>query len=340
MATFNQWWYLMITDLETNDTWSLGIGGFRSGRRGAPGHAGGWLKVKRGGSGPAASLPRFTVPFELLEADDTLNVRVWRNGADAAAHDPDVAALRIDVLDASTLRIRAALGSPLPPDANGKVDYSSGADITLTRVHGVIGSDASAAEECRIANVPFAYASTATGRLWISAGNQSSGSLDDSAKDSGSAAAVTLEPTSGPRFRAYLETTWGCTFPSPPLGGDPLRYPWKWMWAVVPGAAGVGDLGVLVNNARLSVPLAGSVLPSVAMDVQGTFAFIDLPGGVRIAAVNVTLFDGAALPVPLVLSTPQPHDLLEVSSREVHRHFSHASCCHMFPVSAGPSQPR
>lgn len=96
-ATFNQWWYLMVTDLETNDTWSMGIGGFRTGRKGAPGHSGGWMKVKRGGGSPAVALPRFTVPFGNLEADGALNVRVWR---DAARGDADSdAALRVDVLN-------------------------------------------------------------------------------------------------------------------------------------------------------------------------------------------------------------------------------------------------
>lgn len=48
---------------------------------------------------------------------------------------------------------------------------------------------------------------------------------------------------------------------------------------------------------------------------QGTFAFIDLPGGVRIAAVNVTLFDGGVLPLQLVLGAPKPEALLQVRDR-------------------------
>lgn len=98
--------------------WGLSVG-----TEGRARTAGGWVKVKRGGEGAATALPRFTVPFSLLEADEALGVRVWRDGA---ARDPDAAALRIDVLDESTLRIRAALGSPL-----GGGGYSSGADIVL-----------------------------------------------------------------------------------------------------------------------------------------------------------------------------------------------------------------
>ena len=271
-ATFSQWWYLMVTDLDTNETWSLGIGGFRSGRRGAPGTAGGWVKVKRAGEGAATALPRFTVPFSLLEADEELGVRVWRDGADV--RNPDAAALRIDVLDESTLRIRAALGSPL--EGGG---YSSGADVVLTRIHGVIGSDPAAKEECRIANVPFSYAASISGHFWIGAGDGNTGSLADAGAQlgatggsSGGSASVTMSAADGPRFRAYLETTWGCTFPSPLEGADPLLYPWKWMWAVVPGeaaaagASGAEDVGVLVNHARLAVPLVPGVISS--MDVQ------------------------------------------------------------------------
>lgn len=322
-ATFNQWWYLMVTDLETNDTWSMGIGGFRSGRKGVPGHAGGWIKVKRGAGGPAASLPRFTVPFGNLEADGALNVRVWR---DATGREADAdAALRVDVIDDSTLRIRASLGTPgssSGSDGDGG-GYSSGADIVLSRVHGVFGKDVAEPEECRVANVPFAYASTAVGRFWIGAGDGGSGSLsvDEEAAALGGGASVTMSPSDGHRFRAYLETTWGCTFPSPPEGGDPLAYPWKWMWAVVPSEdpKRASDVGVLVNHARLAVPLAPGILPS--MDVQGTFAFFDLPGGVRVAAVNVTLFDSSALPLQLQLASPAPEELLEASLS--HADFQH-----------------
>lgn len=248
----------------------------------------------------------------------------------------------------STLRIRASLGTPgssSGSDGDGG-GYSSGADIVLSRVHGVFGKDVAEPEECRVANVPFAYASTAVGRFWVGAGDGGSGSLsvDEEAVAPGGGASVTMSSSDGHRFRAYLETTWGCTFPSPPEGGDPLAYPWKWcvvavgwaqetaapppapthpsrppssssssrMWAVVPSEdpARASDVGVLVNHARLAVPLAPGILPS--MDVQGTFAFFDLPGGVRVAAVNVTLFDSSALPLQLQLASPAPEELLEV----------------------------
>lgn len=82
-----------------------------------------------------------------------------------------------------------------------------------------------------MSNVPFAYASTVEGRLWIGAGDGDSGLLAaDEPPSTGVGASVEMSSSDGGghRFRAYLETTWGCTFPSPPEGGDPLAYPWKW----------------------------------------------------------------------------------------------------------------
>jgi hypothetical protein len=186
-------------------------------------------------------------------------------------------------------------------------------DVTFTRVYGVF----SGGEDCRIANIPFAYASLVEGVFRFRG--------------------VEHRFDHSPRYRAYVESTWGCEFPRPGReSDDPAEFPWKWMWAVAPalprtavdGAAAAtdvsalpplppaqaafasqaarvgterGEVGVVVANARMYHDALGVI--------TGTFAYIDTPT-LHIAAANVSLWDDTTHRFPLLLASSADADAL------------------------------
>ncbi|RYG52283.1 hypothetical protein EON67_01600 [archaeon] len=75
-------------------------------------------------------------------------------------------------------------------------------NLTLTRTYGT----SLKSEDCTLSNIPFAYASSVHGFIRI--GGQ------------------TFEFDTSPRFRAYVESTWGCTVPRSNIpGADASAYP-------------------------------------------------------------------------------------------------------------------
>lgn len=328
-TTFNQWWYMMITDTHTNVTYSIGLGGFRG-----DWVSGGWIRRKRPGV-PYRSkdFPELRVSFESLVSRGDLDVSIYSTPEEAAATtSPAAAGAASTPLPQPAIALRAVSDDTLDLRVRMPGD-ATGADVRFRRVYGVLGYGRTApnatgsAEECSVANIPFAYASRVTGRLWFVDPATGEREVVDMPGDDHD------DSSSGGRFRAYVESTWACRFPEPPQGAsvDPITYPWKWMWAVVPPAASSssplaataapltppaprsgserGEVGLVVSNARLGMPLGA--LGSI--DTHGTFAFLDLPHGRRIAAVNVTVFDTSALPLPLLLAAPEEvHELRAV----------------------------
>lgn len=319
--SFSQWWYMMITDAETKNTWSVGIGGFRGDDT-----SGAWVKVKKGANGEGdpkhySVKPTLTVPFAYLEArENALDARVWRR---KPGHDesPDAEpAVTIRALDDQRIEVKV--------DLSEEYEGGAGAHLVFTRDYGVLGYGAmnntkeeAGKEHCHIVNIPFAYASRVEGRLWIGGEevDVSSSEVSENGKRETGPAVGAFDHS--PRFRAYVESTWGCTFPQPEREGlDLSLYPWKWLWGVVPTSAGggaasttempnragevKGEVGFVVSNARIGqkVPLPNWFMEIISqpfglphpwlVDIEGTFAFIDLPDR-RIAAVNVTAFEGS-----------------------------------------------
>jgi hypothetical protein len=172
-ASFNQWYYSMITDAATNTTFSLAVGGFRGSNL-----AGAWLRMKTPTT-YTSHYPRHALPFaNLHSAPGTLNAVLWSNSTPGEAGAQPL--FRIEVLDAQRLRYVAAF----PAD-------DSAVDVVFTRVYGVF----SGGEDCKISNIPFGYASRVEGRFRMRG--------------------VEHEFDASPRYRAYVESTWGCEFPKP-----------------------------------------------------------------------------------------------------------------------------
>ena len=301
--TFSQWWYVMITDALTNETFSIGLGAFRGANE-----SGGWVKSKTSGGGAtgAAALPiaRLTAPFTALAAapPPAFDIRV-SSGAPHAADSE----FHLSAIDHRTLALRVNLR-----DEHGSPDYAW-ADLTFERTYGVFGTGEALApprgppEACALANLPFAYASRVRGSLCVAGGC----GRGDAPLTPVSALHTFSENA---RWRAYIESTVTCgEFPAPGERGlAPELYPWKWMWAISPttsseggadnngnqgagqlarGGTELGEVGLVMSAARLAVPLLPRSLSEswvVELDVEGVFAFIDLPS-FRLSAINVTL---------------------------------------------------
>lgn len=316
--TFSQWYYAMVTDAESKITYSLTLGGFRA--KGATG----WLKARHVDS-EDDTIAKFEVPFSAIQHSNDVDVTI----SDSVTG--DFASLM--ALDGDRLQLRFKIGA-------------SSADVIFTRTYGAFGSGKSAlpasqggkAEECLVANLPFAYASLVDGSIRLATPQQSSSALRPSEHDPDLGVwvhSVSPAPGDGPRYRGYVESTWGCTFPQGG-GDDPSTahlYPWRWMWWVAPAQPASsnddssissrvvdselppsehslvsgGEVGLVVSNARMAIPILPSLLnvtQRVDLDVQGTFAFLDFPHR-RIAAANVTIFDGSpSWAVPLLLAAP------------------------------------
>lgn len=114
----------------------------------------------------------------------------------------------IKALDGSRLRytarlpLSAALSDALSTLPQGAQAWAE-VDVVFTRVYGVF---AATGEDCNVANLPFAYDSLVEGSITL-LGRQ-------------------YTFTQSPRFRAYVESTWGCGFPRPRDGADnAIEYP-------------------------------------------------------------------------------------------------------------------
>ena len=311
-----------------NTTYSVGIGGFRGANE-----SGGWLRRRTwlGVEAEPAGPPTLTVPFDHLDAAPLPAFDVRVRGPDGGDGEIGHAALQLTATSPTTLRLRVSLPPPvslgLPPAPALRV--WAWADLELTRVYGVLGTESGAEGECALSNIPFAYDSLASGSLCVAGG---CGRLAEAtchnaahcALLTGPEAAINVEAT--PRWRAYVESTISCgLFPRPGrLAGRPEDYPWKWMWAVSPalldydggssssssssssalplpprGGRVTGEVGLVVSNARLAVPAVATQTMRIEVEVEATFAFLDVPdaavggsGGApaaRLGALNVSI---------------------------------------------------
>lgn len=289
-VTFAQWYYAMLTDAQTNDTYSLGIGGFRGANE-----SGGWLRRRRHlgvGAPEPRPPPTLSVPFTSLTAASAPSFDVTINGADGAP-----ALIRLQALSPMTLALTMALPPPaeiaalLPVGAASSSIGWAWAELEFERVYGVFGGTGRAeagppTEACGLANLPFAYDSLARGRICVAGGcgRLAAGALGggDGEAELLTSASSAIVVDASPRWRAYVESTVTCgQFPRPGAvhgGVDGSEYPWKWMWAVVPPTAAasepartddtspplqmpprdgsiVGEVGLVMSYARLAVPL-------------------------------------------------------------------------------------
>jgi len=205
--SFMQWYYVMISDAELRRVYSVGFGAFRSEQK-----AGGWLKafnLYEPGS-QHAPWPERWLPFEAMQqhgaalnaTTSPLNVTVGGGFEEAGG----VSQPAFEVAELGPDRLRyVARFPPLPGSANDEGDY---VDVVFTRDFGVVSGGTG--RECAVANLPFAYASRVEGSLRLHG--------------------RTFRFSHAPRYRGYVETTWGCTFPQPgpqqPGGGGTAReYP-------------------------------------------------------------------------------------------------------------------
>ena len=325
--TYAQWYYVMLTDAATNETVSVGLGGFA-----AADESGGWLRRRRfrgAGAPEPRKPPTLSLPYAALRAAAAPDFDVQIGGSDSSGR------LRLRATSATTLSLTMSL--PPPEDvaatvaAGGNAAAWAWAELELERVYGVSGGAAAgggAPESCVLANIPFAYDSVVRGAMCMAGGcgrlapGALGGGAAEAALVTGPAAAVALDAS--PRWRAYVESTVTCgQFPRPgAVHGHqaPQAYPWKWMWAVAPPAATglpprggtiTGEIGLVMSHARLAVPLPapmamlggglggglnGSLAPmwQLDLDVDATFAYVDLPAGgdgdhpARLGGINVS----------------------------------------------------
>jgi hypothetical protein len=327
--TFNQWYYAMVTDAHTGITYSVAIGGFRS--KGATAFVKAFVPpAVEGDSGTTSLLARTEVPFARLAHAGGVDVSFDGGGADGG----DFASFR--AIDDARLAFALRIGD-------------SAVDLTFTRVYGVAGPGTTLAphggsskqETCLVANLPFSYAALADGIITLAppaaappqqhsgGGNVSSGGSDAGAPAATAPPHVVHVSSRGPRFRAYVETTWGCTFPHAPVDDDDdneegsrggsdgggggtlynhelsVQYPWRWMWWVAPAppqapaAAGGGGAAPAVEagvDASTGTPTLTVVTSSSA---TGAGAVGSRTVGAAAAAAHPGLLTGE---VGLVLS--------------------------------------
>ena len=352
-SNFAQWYYVMVTDAVSRDTYSISLGGFR-------GHGlsvGSLTCVRYGHRVP--SIPSASVTFAYPAMHANTPPASFHVDVSTGAGGPSVSLLAASddslVLKAAlpppnaTLAIRgsaAAAGwSSLPPSLQRRWAW---AELQLHRAYGVFGAGEAAArladppsETCGLANLPFAYDSLPVGEVCLSGGCGAitdadlalvgDAALRDHLHSLLTAPDAVVAIDGSPRWRAYVESTVSCgDFPSGGVRGaaHPEEYPWKWMWAVVPAAAdGVaaasqlpprggrerGEVGLVMSHARLALPLVPKAVlrpvralvgPEAAstwaleVDVDGVFAFLDLPA-LRVGAINVT-----AGPLSVVRAAP------------------------------------
>jgi hypothetical protein len=129
-----------------------------------------------------------------VDSETSLNLTIADPGSGAGGGDAQAQAPLFSIIELDDTRLRYSASFP------GSAD---GFDLTFTRRFGVVsGSD----EECKVANLPFAYDSLVHGHITLHG--------------------RTFTFNHEPRFRAYVESTWGCELPKP--GGadaDPRDFP-------------------------------------------------------------------------------------------------------------------
>jgi len=293
---FSQWLYVMVTDTETLTTWSIAIGGFRGGDR-----AGGFMRVKSRlspyQSKTTFDIPSLTVPFHYLVGNPhTLNVQVYDQSppsTESIINSDNIIEpiLHIEAINDYQVRVKINIH-------NTSIGNIGKVDLLISRTYGVFAfgtvnysSFQTKPEDCTVANLPFSYAAKVDGTLQINDWKSNPSS-------------------SSSQWRAYLESTWGCTFPQSAGNTDEKEYPWKWLWAIVPesgsyprGGRVSGEIGLIVSNARMVIQpfLNTTFFDKITISCQGTFAFIDLPN-IRIGTANVTLLDNTNYHLPALMT--------------------------------------
>lgn len=152
------------------------------------GRAGGWLRVKglHDAEDSVHAWPELWLPATALRAQGGIDVDILLGDSDANATFVSQRALNDN-------QVQVWAHWPRTGDA---------VNLTLTRTYGTF----SKGEDCVLSNIPFAYASTVQGFIRIGS--------------------ETFEFDTSPRYRAYVESTWGCTVPRSNITGmDPSAYP-------------------------------------------------------------------------------------------------------------------
>jgi len=196
---FSQWYYCMISDAGTGNVFSIGFGGFAGDRL-----AGGWVRRKSAAAAlaeyDATSWPEEWVPLDHLDVAGAggLDLTIRRRADVGATAPPPM--FSIATVNDTSLRYTAHLTSGA---GGGAV-----VDLVFTRIYGVFNGDPDDERTCDVANLPFAYDSLVAGTITMDGG-------------------VVYNFAPGPSQRAYVESTWGCTFPQPGHGSgdEPIDYP-------------------------------------------------------------------------------------------------------------------